>query len=88
MMRRLVAAVVSFALSSAPALAMQPPPAQSEYVPMKELPPGEQMAAAPLLVAAYAFIWVAVAFYLWTIWRRLNRVEHEMRALASKSPKR
>ena len=52
---------------------------------MKELPPGEQMPAAPLLVAAYAFIWIAAMFYLWTIWRRLNKVEEEMRALTRKS---
>ena len=40
------------------------------------------MPAAPLLIAAYAFIWVAVIFYVWTIWRRLNKVETEMQALA------
>jgi CcmD family protein len=55
---------------------------------MKQLPPGEQMPAAPLLVGAYAFIWVAIAVYLWTIWRRLNKVEAEMRALARKTPPR
>jgi CcmD family protein len=88
MVRGLLVAVVSLVLLALPAFAQQAPPGQSEYVPMKELPPGEQMPAAPLLVAAYAFIWLAVAFYLWTIWRRLNKVEAEMRALASKSSRR
>jgi CcmD family protein len=88
MVRGISVALVSLLLLALPALAQQAPPGQSEYVPMKELPPGEQMPAAPLLVGAYAFIWVAIAFYLWTIWRRLNKVESEMRALASKSSRR
>jgi CcmD family protein len=73
----------------APVLAVQQaPPGQSEYVPIKDLPPTEQMPAAPLLIAAYAFAWVAVMFYLWTIWRRLNKVETEMHALAQKTARR
>jgi CcmD family protein len=66
----------------------QAPPGQSEYVPIAELPPGDQMPAAPLLIAAYAFVWIAVMFYLWTIWRRLGKVEAEMQALAQKTPRR
>jgi CcmD family protein len=66
----------------------QAPPGQSEYVPLKDLPPTEQMPAAPLLIAAYAFAWIAVMFYLWTIWRRLNKVETEMDALAAKTTRR
>ena len=71
----------------APALlaVQQAPPGQSEYVPVKDLPPTDQMPAAPLLIAAYAFVWIAVMFYLWTIWRRLGKVEAEMRALAQKT---
>jgi len=29
-----------------------------------------------------------VMVYLWSIWRRLNKVEDEMRALAQKAPHR
>jgi len=70
------------------AAVQQAPPAQSEYVPIKDLPPTEQMPAAPLLIAAYAFAWIAVMFYLFTIWRRLNKVETEMHALAAKTTRR
>jgi CcmD family protein len=66
-------------------LALQPPAGQSEFVPVKDLPPTESIPAAPLLVAAYAFIWVAVLFYLWSIWRRLNKVEADMHALGSRT---
>jgi CcmD family protein len=66
---------------AAPAWALQPPQPQNEFVPVDQLPPGEQLPSAPLLVAAYAFVWIAVMFYVWTIWRRLNKVEADMRAL-------
>jgi CcmD family protein len=73
---------------SASALAWQPPAGQSEFVPVETLPPGDQLPAAPLLITAYAFVWLAVMFYLWTISRRLNAVETEMRALAQKTAQR
>ena len=66
----------------------QPPASQGEFVPVNELPPADQLRAAPLLITAYAFVWVAVLFYVWTIWRRLNKVEKEMQALARRSPAR
>lgn len=85
MIRVVLFAVWALAFTVAPALALQPPPTgQSEFVPARDLPPTENIPAAPLLVAAYAIIWVLVLFYLWTIWRRLNKVEVEMRALAQR----
>lgn len=57
----------------------QAPPGQGEYVPIEQLPPGQQLPAAPLLIAAYVFVWLAVFFYVWTVWRRLNKVEAEIR---------
>ena len=66
-------------------------PGQHELVPpepVSELPPGDQLPAAPLLIAAYAFVWVATMVYVWTVWRRLNRVETEMRALSQKTTHR
>ena len=80
--------VVNVVLTAAPALALQPPAGQEQFVPAKNLPQTEQMPAGPLLLTAYAFIWVAVAFYVWTLWRRLNKVEQEMRALAQKTSHR
>ena len=80
-MRRFLLALWLAVAAAVPALAFQPPAAQSEYVPVKDLPPVDQLPAAPLLVAAYSFIWLAAMFYLWTIWRRIGKVETEMRAL-------
>ncbi len=59
--------------------AQRPPAAQSEYVPADQLPaPQEQMPAAPLVIAAYAIVWLALLLYLWSIWRRLQKVDREL----------
>ena len=70
------------------ALALQPPAGQTEFVPVAPGTATEHLPAGPLLVAAYAFVWVATMFYLWTIWRRLNKVETEMRALEARQAQR
>jgi len=41
----------------------------------------EQIPAAPLVMASYAFFLLLMLFYLWTIWRRIGKVEGEMQAL-------
>ncbi len=56
----------------------QTPAQQNEFVPVDELPPADQLPAAPLLVAAYAVAWLAIFFYLFSIWRRLQKVEKEL----------
>ena len=71
-----------------PAAPGQAPEAQGEFLPVSELPPADQLRAAPLLITAYAFVWVAVLFYVWTIWRRLNKVEKDMQTLARRSQAR
>ena len=87
-LRRLLIALTSFVLHSSSAFALQPPGGQSEFVPVDSVPLADQLPAAPLLVTAYAFVWLAVMVYLWSIWRRLNKVEDDMRALAQKMPRR
>ena len=86
-LRRLLIALTSFVLLSSPAFARQTPAGQGAFVPVDSVPPSDQLPAAPLLVTAYAFVWIAAMFYMWTIWRRLNKVEDEMRALAQKLPR-
>jgi CcmD family protein len=66
------------------ALAFQPPTQQNEFVPLDRLPPADQLPAAPLLVGAYAFVWIALMFYMWTIWRRLSRIDADIRALEAR----
>ena len=56
-------------------------PAQDGFVPVTGVPASEQIPAAPLVIGAYAFFLLLMMFYLWTIWRRIGKVEAEMRAL-------
>jgi len=51
------------------------------FVPVTGGPQVEQIPAAPLVVASYAFFLLLMVFYLWTIWRRIGQVETDMRAL-------
>jgi CcmD family protein len=71
-------------------LAAQEPSRANEsldgFVPISQLPPSEQLPAAPYLIVAYLFVWLAVTMYLWSLWRRLNRVEAELRAVKAGLP--
>ena len=67
-----------------PASAMQPP-SQSEFVPVEDIPPGEQIPAFTMVGAAYGFVWVALLGYVWSIARRLQQVESELADLESRS---
>ena len=51
------------------------------FSPVTGVPVTEQIPAAPLVIASYAFFLLLMVFYLWTIWRRIGKVETEMRAL-------
>ena len=62
-------------------LAQQPPQQTDEFVPIDQLPPQDQLPAAPLLVAAYSFVVVALFFYLVSVARRLARVQRELTRL-------
>jgi CcmD family protein len=65
------------------AIAQQRPrAAQDEFTPIDQLPPDEKLPAARLLIAAYAVAWVAIALYLWSIWKRLGQVETELADVA------
>jgi CcmD family protein len=67
-------------LATAAVSAAQPPSAgQGGFVPIDQLPAPESFPAAPLVIAAYAFAWLAVLVYVFSVWRRLNRVESELR---------
>lgn len=87
MLRRAGSVLVATVLTSAPLLSMQPPTgaATDGFVPIDQLPPQEQLPAAPLLVTAYAFVWVLLMLYLWSIAKRLRKVESEVETLERRS---
>ena len=61
----------------------QPPPqpAQEEFVPLDQLPPEAELPAAPMVIAAYAFVWVAFLVYVFSIIKRVKRLESDLRTL-------
>ena len=78
MLRRVFCACLSVALSSVSLLAQ---PGQDGFVPVTGAAATEQIPAAPLVISSYAFFLVLLFVYLWTIWRRIGKVEADMRAL-------
>jgi hypothetical protein len=79
--RRFIALLVTAGALAMPISAWQPPAGQQEYLPVDQLPPSEQLPGGVFVVVAYGFIWIAMMLYLWFVWRRLSKVENEMRAL-------
>jgi CcmD family protein len=71
----------SFQSGGAPA---QPDPQQSAqdgFVPVSQLPPEEQLPAAPMLVSAYVVVVLALFLYLLSLSRRLGTVKQEIARL-------
>jgi CcmD family protein len=64
-------------------LAQAQPEPQEEFVPLNELPPQDQLAAAPLLIAAYSFVVVMLFLYVISVGRRMATVQKEIERLES-----
>ena len=43
--------------------------------------PRETLPAAPLVFIAYSIAWIALAFYAFTLWRKLGKVEQDLAEL-------
>ena len=76
----------------APSPAAPPPssttaPAQDEFVPIDELPADEKLPAAPLLIAAYAVVWmVRPPSTCGRCGARFLRAEQDLKQLAGRLP--
>jgi hypothetical protein len=64
--------------SIATLLAQQQPKQQEVFTPIDQLPPQEQLPAAPLLVGAYAFVLLMLFGYLFIVSRRLTVIQQEV----------
>ena len=86
MLRRFFAAIALLTLVlGAPIDAQQqpPPPQQEEFIPIDQLPPQDQLPAAPLLITAYSFVVLALFVYVLSVARRLGVVQRELDRLQS-----
>jgi hypothetical protein len=59
-------------------LAQEQPKQQEVFTPIDQLPPQEQLPAAPLLVGAYAFVLLMLFGYLFIVSRRLTVIQQEV----------
>ena len=82
LMRPVVLAMLLLTSAVMPVVALQPEQ-QNEYVPIDQLPPQDQLPAAPLLVTAYAVVMVGLFAYVLSVARRLTTVQHELERLES-----
>jgi CcmD family protein len=80
-----LAIAMSWVLMAPAVLAQEP--GQKQFVPLESVQ-RQELAPGPLLYTAYAFVWAALVFYIFIVWRRLSRVERELadvnRKLAAK----
>lgn len=77
MMIGLVLAVASVAWA-------QQKPGSDGFVPLGEVPAGEQIPAIALVASAYSFVFAALVTYVWSLASRLKKVEREIGQLESK----
>ena len=75
---RTIAVVFVLTMQVAPLAAQQDPRQQEEFTPIDQLPPQEQLPAAPLLVGAYAFVLLMLFGYLVMVSRRLSAIQTEV----------
>lgn len=84
-MKRLAAAILLASTLSVMSVAAQPQPtAQEEFVPVRDAET-ERLPAAPLVMSAYAIAWLLIFLYVWSLWRRLNKVERELAELGQRA---
>ena len=72
-----VSAVVSVPAQQ-PSPQSSQPSQQNEFIPIDQLPPQEQLAAAPLLIGAYVFVLAVLFLYLLSVARRLTNVQRDL----------
>jgi len=58
--------------------AQEQPKQQEEFTPIDQLPPQEQLPAAPLLVGAYVFVLLTLFGYMFMMSRRMTVIQREV----------
>jgi len=77
-MKRLL---LTCALLAVPALASAQQNMPAGFKAFDETAPRETLPAAPLVFIGYSLAWVALAFYAFTLWRKLGKAEQDLAEL-------
>ena len=80
---RVIAVVFVLTGQTALLVAQGQPKQQEVFTPIDQLPPQDQLPAAPLLVGAYAFVLLMLFGYLVMVSRRLSVIQREVERLDS-----
>ena len=75
---------LTLALLAVPALVLAQTPSPDEFVPISQIPAEEHIPAINLVAAAYAFVWLALIAYVWSLGRRLAKTEDDLARLERK----
>ena len=78
---RAIAVVFVLTMQLSPLAAQTQPRQQEEFTPIDQLPPQDQLPAAPLLIGAYAFVLLMLFGYLVMVSRRLSAIQTEVNRL-------
>ncbi len=73
--------LLTCALLAIPALAAAQQATPPGFKAFDDSAPRETLPAAPLVFIAYSVAWVALAFYAFTMWRKLGKVEQDLAEL-------
>jgi CcmD family protein len=73
-----IAVVFVLTMQVSPLAAQTQPRQQEEFTPIDQLPPQDQLPAAPLLIGAYAFVLLMLFGYLVMVSRRLSAIKTEV----------
>jgi CcmD family protein len=83
--RRIGAVVGLAALVVAAATVVSFAQAETDFKPIRaDQAALEQLPATPFVFWAYAIVWMVLLAYVFSLWRRLGRVEQEMAALSNR----
>jgi hypothetical protein len=78
---RAIAVVFVLTMQVSPLAAQTQPRQQEDFTPIDQLPPQDQLPAAPLLIGAYAFVLLMLFGYLVMVSRRLSAIQTEVNRL-------
>jgi CcmD family protein len=70
------------------ASAFQPAAGQGDFEPVSAAPKVDALPAGPMLVVAYAFVWVALIGYVLSLWRRSQKIDRDLAELERRAQAR
>jgi len=73
--------LLTCALLAVPAMTGAQQNVPSGFTAFDESAPRETLPAAPLVFIGYSLAWVALAFFAFTMWRKLAKVEQDLAEL-------